>query len=159
MKKESLLLPLLLIIGGSCKKKEKNEIAHYRTSFIHVKTMVLQEGHPLFDAFGGIHHVYANFIAYKALKNNRFPFPDGSILIFDLLEKKEENHALVEGKRKVLAYMRKNSLKYKETGGWEFQAFLEGDLKKPIVKDPKKECFSCHLSQKKRDYVFSSYRE
>ena len=160
MKKSLLLIPILLV-AGSCKKEKedpKKEIINYRTSFIHVKTMVLQEGHPLFKAFGGIHHVYANKSAYKALKEQKFPFPEGSILIFDLLEAKEENHALIEGHRKVLAYMRKDS-SYKETGGWEFQAFLEGDLTKPLVKDLKKECFSCHLSQEKRDYVFSSYRE
>lgn len=26
----------------------------------HVKTMVIDEGHPLYEAFGGIHHIYAN---------------------------------------------------------------------------------------------------
>ena len=26
----------------------------------HIKSMVIEEGHPLFEAFGGIHHIYAN---------------------------------------------------------------------------------------------------
>lgn len=31
----------------------------------HVKSMVIARGHPLFDAFGGIHHIYANPPAVK----------------------------------------------------------------------------------------------
>jgi hypothetical protein len=26
----------------------------------HVKSMVIEKGHPLYSAFGGIHHLYAN---------------------------------------------------------------------------------------------------
>ncbi len=29
-------------------------------NWTHVKSMVIHQGHPLFDAFGGIHHLYAN---------------------------------------------------------------------------------------------------
>ena len=33
----------------------------------HVKSMVIQPGHGLYDAFGGIHHLYANNKAVKGL--------------------------------------------------------------------------------------------
>jgi len=127
-------------------------------SWYHVKTLILEKGHPLYDAFGGIHHVYANEKAYKALVKGE-KFPDGAVLVFDLMEVIKENNAVAEGKRKVLAYMRKDSKKFKETGGWEFQAFAGGDPSKPVVKNAKKECFNCHLSQKENDYVFSKWRE
>jgi len=32
-----------------------------------VKTLVLKPGHELYGAFGGIHHVYANDKAFKAM--------------------------------------------------------------------------------------------
>ena len=129
----------------------------YRGWF-HVKSMVIEEGHPLFAAFGGIHHVYANAEAYRALRDpkmNRFPV--GSVLVFDLLEARREKGALVEGKRKVLAIMRKVR-GAEETGGWIFQAFAGGDPRKPIVKDPVKECFQCHTGAGTRDFVFSAWR-
>ena len=50
----------------------------------HVKSMVLQEGHPLYDSFGGIHHIYANEEALTGYREGTFP--DGAILVFGLLE-------------------------------------------------------------------------
>jgi hypothetical protein len=127
----------------------------YRNWF-HVKSMIIEEGHPLFNAFGGIHHIYANEKAVKGYKTGKFE--DGSVIVFDLLDTIKSDNTIQEGKRKVLAYMRKNS-KMKETGGWEWVAFAGGDRTKQVVKDPKAECFSCHEQQKDNDYVFSKIRE
>jgi hypothetical protein len=63
----------------------------------HVKSMVIQRGHPLFDTFGGIHHVYANPAAADALRTSS-AFPDGAVLIFDLLTANTENNAIVEAR-------------------------------------------------------------
>lgn len=123
----------------------------------HIKSMVIQQGHPLFDAFGGIHHIYANKKALKALKNKK-TFPDGSVIVFDLLDVKNESNAIVEANRKIVGVMVKNSKKFKETGGWGFFGF-KGDTKEQIVKDAKTSCFDCHAAQKDTDYVFSSYRK
>lgn len=72
----------------------------------------------------------------------------------------KENNSVAEGKRKVLAYMKKHGKKlFAETGNWEFAAFAEGDPSKQIVKDAKRECFSCHASQKEKDYIFSGWRK
>src|SRR5688500_17000822 len=46
----------------------------------HVKSMVISQGHPLFEAFGGIHHLYANELALKGYASGKFP--DGSIIVF-----------------------------------------------------------------------------
>lgn len=122
----------------------------------HVKTLILQEGHPLYESFGGIHHIYANDEAMKGYQTGTFP--DGSVIVFDLLEVDQQENALGEGKRKVIGIMYKNSQVFTETGGWGFGAFanLQGER---VNIDGKSQCFSCHASQKEHDYVFSTYRE
>ncbi|HXE74586.1 MAG TPA: cytochrome P460 family protein [Candidatus Xenobia bacterium] len=123
----------------------------------HVKSMVIGEGHPLYAAFGGIHHVYANPPALNALKKGK-AFPDGSALVFDLLEATSEGHAVVEGPRKVVGVMQKDSKRFRATGGWGFEGF-KGDTRERVVKDPAKECFGCHKTQAQSDYVFSKFRQ
>lgn len=124
----------------------------------HVKSMVIEEGHALFDAFGGIHHLYANPKALEGYRTGRFP--DGAVIVFDLLAAPRADSAVTEGARKVLGVMHKDSRKYAATGGWGFEGFAAGDRARPVVgKDAKKACFDCHLSQKERDYVFSEARD
>ncbi|KAA0225486.1 cytochrome C [candidate division KSB1 bacterium] len=123
----------------------------------HVKAMVLQEGHPLYESFGGIHHVYANAKALEAMKAGK-PYPDGAVIVFDLLEAKAENNAISEGSRKVVGVMQKDSKKFGETGGWGFEGF-KGDSRERVVTDAKTACFACHAGQKAQDYVFSTYRQ
>jgi hypothetical protein len=123
----------------------------------HVKSMVIQPGHPLYESFGGIHHIYANWNAFKAMKGGK-PFPDGAVLIFDLLEAKNQNNSLAEGPRKFVGVMHKDSKEFSDTGGWGFEGF-KGDTKERFVSEPKSACFACHEAQKQKDYVFSNYRE
>lgn len=125
-------------------------------NWTHVKTLILEKGHPLYDAFGGIHHIYANKTALEGYKAGN-KFKDGSVIVFDLLETVSADNAIAEGNRKVVGVMEKNSKKYKDTGGWGFEGF-KGDTKERVVKNMYGECFSCHLSQKDKDYVFSEYR-
>ena len=125
-------------------------------NWTHVKTMVIQEGHPLYEAFGGVHHIYGNRKALKGYREAR-PFPDGSVIVFDLMEARYTGNAVAEGKRKVLAVMIKDSLVYQDTGGWGFEAF-KGDTRERLVRDPKTECFGCHEARKGIDYVYSAYR-
>lgn len=122
----------------------------------HVKSMVIQQGHPLFETFGGIHHIYANDTAIKAMILGT-PTPDGAVLVFDLLEAKSDNHAIVEGARKVVGVMNKDAGKFAATGGWGFEGF-KGDSRARIVTDPKTACFDCHAAQLGSDFVFSRYR-
>ncbi len=70
----------------------------------HVKSMVIEQGHPLFEAFGGIHHLYANPKAMAGYKAGKFA--DGLVIVFDLLESKSAEHALTEGAPKVVGVMR-----------------------------------------------------
>ena len=119
-----------------------------------VKSMIIQEGHEHFNAFGGFHHVYANDKALASLKKGK-PFKKGSVLVFELFEAIKENHSITEGERQVIGVMIKDSEKYPETAGWGFEDFKKADPKQRSVTNMKEQCFSCHESQKANDYVFT----
>ena len=124
----------------------------------HVKSMTINQGHALYEAFGGIHHLYANKMAEQGYKNGKFA--DGSVIAFDLLEAKVADNTVQEGARKVLGVMHKDARKYKDTGGWGFEGF-KGDSKteRAVGKNAAKACFQCHAPQKNQDFVFSTFRK
>lgn len=125
----------------------------------HTKSMVIfSDKHPLFNAFSGIHHIYMNEAAMKAIKTHG-PYTDGSVIVFDLLEAGESDGAYTEGSHKLLAVMQKDGKQFKDTGGWGFQGFKAGDSSQRVVTDPVAQCFNCHASQKERDFVYSEYTE
>jgi hypothetical protein len=124
----------------------------------HVKSMVIEEGHPLYDAFGGIHHLYANDKALEGYRSDTFP--DGSVIIFDLLEAVHDDNAVTEGARKVVGVMHKDAGKFAATGGWGFEGFGGGDPTNRVVGDNAgSACFDCHQPQKAQDYTFSRLRD
>jgi Cytochrome P460 len=124
----------------------------------HVKSMTINQGHALFDAFGGIHHLYANKKAEQGYKSGKFA--DGSVIVFDLLEAKAGDNTVQEGARKVLGVMHKDARKYQDTGGWGFEGF-KGDSKteRAVGKNAAAACYQCHTAQKNSDYVFSAFRK
>lgn len=123
----------------------------------HVKSMVIAQGHPLFEAFGGIHHIYANDVALKGYASGKFP--DGSVIVFDLLEAHTKDNATTEGARTVLGVMHKDGTRWTATGGWGFEGF-KGDSRteRAVGASAAKSCFACHAGQKATDYVFSRLR-
>lgn len=124
----------------------------------HVKSMVIEEGHPLFESFGGIHHLYANQLALEGYRSGRFP--DGAVIVFDLLEAQRADNAVTEGSRKVVGVMHKDSKAYAETGGWGFEGF-GGDSRtnRVVGANAATACYACHTAQKQSNYVFSSLRD
>jgi hypothetical protein len=156
----AIAIGALIAIGSSARSEQGGtNLVQYPEGYrnwAHIKSMVIQQGHALYDSFGGIHHIYANEKALEAMKSGK-PYPDGAVLIFDLLEARSENNAITEGPRKVLGIMCKDSKKFPATGGWGFEGF-KGDSQERVVTDPIKACFHCHEPQKDRDYVFSQYR-
>ena len=48
-------------------------------SWQHVKSMIIQPGHPLEDPFAGIHHIYANSSAMDGL--NGAQYVDGAVFV------------------------------------------------------------------------------
>lgn len=125
----------------------------YRT-WHHVKSMVIEPGHALHDAFGGIHHVYANGPAMAGLQSG--VYADGAVFAFDLLDVEKGGNAVQEGPRKVLGVMHRSADAFAATGGWGFAGFTPDG--KNVVQDMGKQCYQCHTSQQQRGYVFSQWR-
>ena len=127
-------------------------------SWRHIKSMVINPGHPLYADFGGIHHIYANEPAVKGYRSGKFP--DGSRIAFELFEARTQGKTIVEGKNKFLAVMEKDRAKYPKTGGWGFEAFKNYDPQMRVVGgNAAKACFGCHAQQKQSGYVFSKMRD
>lgn len=126
-------------------------------SWTHVKSMVIQEGHPLHASFGGIHHLYANERALEGYRTGRFP--DGAVIVFDLLEATADANAITEGRRKVVGVMHRDAERYAATGGWGFEGFAgDGTTERVVGDQAATACFACHQAQAGDDFVFSEYR-
>ena len=163
MKQKTIIISLSLLIvaavtslisglGGA-----KVDYPEGYRDWTHIKTLILEKGHPLYESFGGIHHIYANKKALAGYRSN-YKFKDGAVIVFDLLETVAAENAVAEGNRKVVGVMQKDSKKFKDTGGWGFEGF-KGDSRERVVSDMYADCFACHTSQKDNDYVFSQYRK
>ena len=126
--------------------------------WLHVGTTLVGPQSPFFASSGGIHHIYANDKAVKGYEGGTFP--DGSIIVFDLLDTKELNGATLEGPRKRIDVMVKDAQRFPSTGGWGFERFLRDSETEPaLTAEQKTTCFSCHERRKAQDYVFSTLRK
>lgn len=153
----AVLSSMALVLPAFAADPKVSYPAGYR-NWHHVKSMVIDKGHPLHEAFGGIHHLYANPKAVAGYKSRKFP--DGAIVVFDLLEAKSADRAVTEGARKVVGVMHKDAKKYAATGGWGFEGFGGGDRTNRVVGDnAASACFACHAPEKDHDYVFSRLRD
>jgi hypothetical protein len=108
--------------------------------------------------------VLGNDIAIKAYRENKLPFPEGTIVmrIAWSYGPSEENNKIfgraqsfVPGSPTApyLQFMVKDSKKYAATGGWGYGQFDKGG--KPAEEAPLKTCFPCHMAIKARDFVFT----
>lgn len=102
--------------------------------------------------------IYANEKAMEGYRTGRFP--DGSVLVFELLETRESGGVTTEGARRRVGVMVKESKRYSETGGWGFESF-QGDsqTERRLTAETRIACFTCHAQQKDRDFVFSEFRK
>ncbi len=123
----------------------------------HVKTLLLQPGHPLADPFEGIHHIYANAAALKGLQGGAYA--DGAVLVFDLLAAQGGEHAVQEGERKFIGVMQRDAKRFAATGGWGYEGFAGNSKTERMVTDGGKSCYGCHVAQKETHYVFSQWRD
>ena len=124
----------------------------------HVKSMIINPGHSLYQSFGGIHHIYANKAAVEGYKKGKFP--DGAVIVFDLLDTKSADNTVTEGERKVVGVMHKDSRKYKDTGGWGYEGFAkDSTTERAVGKNAASACHQCHTAQKDKDFVFSGLRK
>ena len=126
--------------------------------WVHVGTTLVGPQSPFFASSGGIHHIYANEKAVKGYETGTFP--DGSTVVFDLLDTKELNGATIEGPRKRIDVMVKDAQRFPSTAGWGFERFIGDTETNPaLTAEQKANCFSCHEKRKGQDYVFSTLRK
>jgi Cytochrome P460 len=106
--------------------------------------------------------VLGNDVAIKAYREEKLPFPDGTIIaaLHYSYSPSEENNkvfgqaqSFVPGVPTNIQFMVKDSKKYAAAGGWGFGFFKDG---KPVDETSLKSCFPCH-AQAKRDFVFTRY--
>lgn len=122
----------------------------------HVKSMVLKPGHPLYEAVGGMHHIYGNATAIKGYRAGKFA--DGSVIVFDLYAAIDQDNAVAEGAHKAVVVMSRNRKAFKATDGWGYQVFDPKTGKGSLDAKAQADCHGCHTSQKDRDFVFSTMR-
>jgi hypothetical protein len=156
----ALAITCVMTVSISLWAKQNDEVPYpvgYRM-WTHVRTVLIGQQSPAFESFGGLHHIYANEKAMEGYRTGRFP--DGSVLVFELLETRENAGAMTEGPRKRVGVMVRESKRYAETGGWGFESF-QGDsqTERRLNAETRMACFKCHESQKNRDFVFSEFRK
>jgi hypothetical protein len=126
-------------------------------NWAHVKSALVSTRHPDFEELGGFRHIYANAQALVGYRGG--VFPDGSVIVVDWLEGREENGMFTESRRRRLDVMVKDRSRFPRTGGWGFERF-DGDSRiERTVTSAAAQCFACHSGQGARDLVFSTLRE
>lgn len=158
MKPSYLILSAAILVATSARADSPVPYPDGYRNWKHVKSMAIQPGHALYGSFGGIHHLYANQKALAGYKSGTFP--DGSVIIFDLLEAQDADNAITEGKRKVVGVMHKDRRKFTATGGWGFEGFAgDSRTERAVGANAKTACFDCHAPLKETDHVFSKMRD
>jgi hypothetical protein len=122
-----------------------------------VRSVVVGPENKNFTINGGFHHYYANEKAVEGFGAGHFP--DGSVVVDERLEVRQEAGATFEGPRKSVAVMEKVATRYKNTGGWGFDVFAGEDRTQGAPGSVRAACFSCHSQRKEHDFVFSEFRK
>ena len=126
--------------------------------WVHVKSGLIGPQSPAYARYGGLHHIYANQHAMEGYSSGRFP--DGSVIVFDLLETRDNSGATVEGARRFIDVMTKDAGQYPETGGWGFEEFKgDSSSERALSLEGRTACYSCHTAVKGHDFVFSAFRQ
>jgi Cytochrome P460 len=139
----------------------QDESVAYPTDYrqwAHVKSTLVGPESPSFKSNGGLHHFYANDKALEGYRTGKFP--DGSILIDDLLETQagKAQGTATEGARRRLAVMVRNEKRYASTGGWGFEVFKADTQVGSLTGESRAACFDCHQSAP-RNAVFTELRK
>jgi len=124
----------------------------------HVKSVVVVPQSAFFATEGGIHHIYANDKALEGYETGKFP--EGSVIVYDLLETKDVAGNTVEGATRRIDVMVKQRNDHAATGGWEFMSFPGGDpASGKLTAERQATCSACHSKRKEHDSVFSEFRK
>jgi len=150
---------LLVAAGAVCAGDAEAPVkfpAEYRQWAV-VKSMVVGPESKHFAVNGGFHHYYANQLAVEGFRTGRFR--DGSVVVDERLDVRQEAGATLEGPRKSVAVMEKDTARYESTGGWGFDVFAGENRTQGSSSAVRSSCFSCHGQRKDHDFVFSEFRK
>lgn len=108
--------------------------------------------------------ILGNDVAIRAYREQRLPFPDGTVIarLAYGYEESQENNDVFHRRQSFVAgapkngvqFMVKDSAKYAATGGWGYGHFDEG---KPADDAMMQTCHPCHQAVQGRDFVFTRY--
>lgn len=161
--KRSLILLLAAVVssGGFLLRAQLDEAAPFPTEFrkwAHVKSVLVGPQSAAFATEGGIHHIYANEKALEGYETGKFP--DGSTLVYDLLETKEVAGNTIEGPTRRIDVMVKESERFRTTAGWKFMSFPGGNpAEGKLTVERQAACAACHAKRNEHDAVFSEFRK
>ena len=154
------LAPIAVLIVGFALSAQTDEAPSFPKEFrkwAHVKSVLVGPQSPAFATEGGIHHIYANGNAVEGYDSGKFP--DGSVIVYDLLETKELAGNTIEGQTRRVDVMVKQSKRSSSTGGWEFMSFSGNDQTNgKLTAARQATCAACHAHRKDHDSVFSEFR-
>ena len=160
-KAELMLLPVVVLVFNFALTAQVDETPSFPKEFrkwAHVKSVLVGPQSPAFATEGGIHHIYANDKALEGYDSGKFP--DGSVIVYDLLETKEVAGNTIEGQTRRVDVMVKLSERYASTGGWEFMSFAGNDqINGKLTASRQATCAGCHAHRKDHDSVFSEFRK
>jgi hypothetical protein len=122
----------------------------------HVKSTLVGPQSASFASNGGYHHFYANAKAMEGYRTGTFA--DGSILVDDGLEAVDKAGVMVEGARRRLAVMVKDSRAFAGSSGWGFEWFPGDSRVGALSEDGRADCLACH-KRATRDLVYSQFRK
>ena len=155
-----LLLAAAVSAGGFSLFAQLDERAKFPSEFrtwAHVKSVLVGPKSAAFATEGGIHHIYANQKALEGYKTGKFP--DGSVIVYDLLETKEADGNTIEASTRRIDVMVKQSELFSATGGWEYMSFPGGNpADGKLSAERQASCAACHGNRKDHDSVFSEFR-
>lgn len=125
--------------------------------WVHVGTGVIMPGTmPQMTSEEGMHHIFANQKAVEGYASSNFA--DGSMVVYELRETRQQNGVIFEGDRKRVDVMIKDSAHYASTGGWRFQRFMGDDQVQNAIHDSGSSCFQCHQKATAHGFVFSQLK-
>ncbi len=161
MKNKLLLLAATVFAGSSSLWAQVDEPVPFPREFrkwATVKSVLVGSQSAAFATEGGIHHIYANDKAQAGYDTGKLP--DGSVIVYELLETKEVAGNTIEGPTRRVDVMLKQSERYRSTGGWEFASFRGGNqVDGNLTAERKVVCSGCHARRKDHDFVFSEFRK
>ena len=156
-----MLSPIAVLLVSFAVSAQTDEASSFPNEFrkwAHVKSVLVGPQSAAFATEGGIHHIYANDKALKGYDSGNFP--DGSVIVYDLLETKEVAGNTIEGQTRRVDVMVKQNDRYASTGRWEFMSFSGNDQTSGKLTAARQgSCASCHAHRKDHDSVLSEFRK